>query len=136
MFTIWGQSLFNFGQLPLLLLDIWMKVLADPAATLTFLDKKVVLDYFWISTKLWKIVEIKPCRLGSRIEDSISFHLLFVLLVSRTGAVGQRECWVEAPKCAQKMTLVSLWARTLNAKLLWGFFRMNFIYKTNTFFHR
>jgi hypothetical protein len=44
MFTILGQSLFDFGQLPLLQLDFVVKVLADPAATLAFLDKKVVLD--------------------------------------------------------------------------------------------
>ena len=68
----------------------------------------------------YNVLEIKPCRLGSRISDveaesynwQVSFtsgHLVYVLflLVSRTGTVGWTKRWVNVPKCALTITFLA-----------------------------
>ena len=65
----------------------------------------------------YRLLEIKPYRLGSRIREMEAdliywwtFRLLRFFLVSRTGTVGWTKRWVKVPKCA-----VAVWCLAFNS---------------------
>ena len=76
-----------------------------------FLRRFLSFHIFKVVSVLFSKIEIKPCRLGSRIRnmEAESHNFSFLeSLVSRTGPVEWSKCWVKVPKCALRYDVVGL----------------------------